>query len=47
MRIDILEDRIDRESEKEAVDIRRVEKMNSQIRRLEIRGEALLNKELN
>ena len=46
MRIDILEDRIDRELEKTAPNDRRIEKMENQIRRLETRGEVLLQKEI-
>lgn len=42
LRIDILEDRIDRESEKQSPNRRRIEKWNSQIGRLEKREEILL-----
>ena len=47
LRIDILEDRIDRETEKLAPNQRRIDKMNNQIHRLEERYKILLLKETN
>ncbi len=47
LRIDVLEDRIDREVEKTEPNARRIEKMQSQIHRYELRYEALIQKEIN
>lgn len=47
LRIDILEDRIDREIEKKSPNQRRIDKMNNQINRLEERYKILLTKENN
>ena len=46
LRIDVLEDRIDREIEKSSPNKRKIDKMNSQIDRLEVRQEALIRKEM-